>query len=480
MIGPSHAFQPQPMTVNSPSPLQDDRFLVLGSLGHGGMASVYRAYDRIEQRVVALKVGIDDQQAGPAHPLSAEFEAWTRLRHPNIVEAYELVTASRGPLPNGTPYLVLEHVDGLPAHESLRPGRESPDALEELSVQLLRGLEHVHGAGLVHRDVKPANLLVRRQGRMMRLKLTDFGLATNAGSADEPGQISGSLPYVAPESILGRPLDGRADLYALGILLFQLATGRLPVPGERIEDLLRWHLGGPPADPRRHCPRFPPRLARFIRRLTARDPRERPGSASDALAMLGAPAPAADPLVNPISAPVEPALRVRLRLALDAARLGARRSFKLDAGHRDDGRLVGQLRAWTQMFGLVFYDLDQTRVPEETALVRLVMRLLIDRGDEAAATIDRFGLDRSLPLACLEGVPVSGRPRPDLPDRAGAARRIADFLLDSSHQRGLVLLVDPPRIRCALTRSVVALLRRRLRRPWPAKPGRGGLLLLTA
>jgi len=476
MIGPSHASLLEPMPVSSLSPLQDDRFLVLSSLGRGGMASVYRAYDRIEQRVVALKVGTDDQQAGPAHPLSAEFEAWTRLQHPNIVEAYELVTASRGPLQDGTPYLVLEHVDGLPAHESLRPGRESPDAIEELTVQLLRGLEHVHAAGLVHRDVKPANLLVSRHGR---LKLTDFGLATNAGTADEPGQISGSLPYVAPESILGRPLDGRTDLYALGILLFQLATGQLPVPRERVEDLLRWHLGGPPADPRRHCPRFPPRLARFIRRLTARDPQERPASASDALAMLGAPAPAADPLVDGFAAPVDPAMRVRLRLALDAARLGARRSFKLDAGPCDDGRLLAQLRAWTQMFGLVFYDLGQTRAPEGMALVRLVMRLLIDRGDEAAASIGRFGLDRSLPVTCLEGIPVSGRPRTDLPDRAKAAIRIADFLFDSSHQRGLVLLVDPLRVRCALTRSVVALLRRRLRRPWPARPGRAGLLLLT-
>jgi hypothetical protein len=314
----------------------------------------------------------------------------------------------------------------------------------------------------------------------MRLKLTDFGLATTTGAADEPGRISGSLPYVAPESILGRPLDGRADLYALGVLLFQLATGRLPASGDRVEDVLRWHLGGPPADPRRDCPRFPPRLARFIRRLTARDPRERPASASEALAMLGAPAPPAERRIDGTAATVEPVGRVKIRLALDAVRLGARRSFKLGAEFRDDGRLVGQLRAWAQIFGLVFYDLDPDRTSRGTALVRLVMRLLIDRGDQAAASIVRFGLDRCLPVTCLEGTPVSGPHRPDLPDRAVAANRIADFLFDSAHQRGLVLLVDPPRTRCPLTRSVIALLRRRLRRPWPATPGRGGLLLLIA
>jgi len=442
------------------------------------MASVYRAYDRIEQRVVALKVGDDDRQAGPAHPLSTEFEAWTRLRHPNIVEAYELATATRGPLQDGTPYLVLEHVEALPAHESLRPGRESPDTLEQLSVQILRGLEHVHSAGLVHRDVKPANLLVNRREGLMRLKITDFGLATATGLAEEPGQISGSIPYVAPESILGHPVDGRVDLYALGVLLFQLATGALPAAGGRVEDVLRWHLGGPPADPRRHCPRFPPRLARFIRRLTARDPRDRPATASAALAMLGASAPPTGSVPNDARAAVEPLLRVKLRLALDAVRLGARRSFSLGAGPSGDGRLVGQLRAWAQMFGLVFYDLGQAQTADGTPLVRLVMRLLIDRGDEAAATIGRFALDRSLPITCLEGTPVSGRPRATSPVCAKAANGIADFLFDSALGRGLVLLVDPPRTRCPLTRSVIASLRRRLRRPWPATPGRGGLLLL--
>jgi len=466
------------MNLSSTSPLQDDRFLLLSSLGHGGMASVYRAFDRIEQRVVALKVGAERKMAGPAHPLSAEFEAWTRLRHPNIVEAYELATASRGPLQRGTPYLVLEHVEGLPAHEGLRPGRETPATLEQLSVQLLRGLEHVHAAGLIHRDLKPANLLVQRRDCQVRLKLTDFGLATPTGQSEEPGRISGSLPYVAPESILGRPLDGRVDLYALGVVLFQLATGHLPASGERVEDLLRWHLGGPPADPRRHRPRFPPRLARFIRRLTARDPDERPGSASDALALLGAAASSTEAVRDSGAATIDPATRAQLRLALDAVRLGARRSFTLGAVPTGVERLVGQLRAWAQMFGLVFYDLDPATTPGGSALARLALRLLIDRGDDAAASMHRFALDRSLPLTCLEGVPVSDRPRPELADRTKAADRIASFLFDSALQRGLVLLADPRQTRCPLTRSVIARLRQRLRRPWPARPGRGGLLLL--
>ena len=196
--------------------------------------------------------------------------------------------------------------------------------------------------------------------------------------------------------------------------------------------------------------------------------------------MLGASSPLTECPPDGATLPVEPALRAKIRLALDAARLGARRSFELGAGSYDQGRLVGQLRAWTQMFGLVFFDLGQARASDGTVLARLVMRLLIDRGDQAAASMGRFGLDLSLPVTCLDGTPMSSRPRPEPPDRFKAASRIADFLFDSARQRGLVILVDPPRTRCPLTRSVIALLRRRLRRPGPAKPGRGGLLLLIA
>jgi len=161
-------------------PLQDARFLLLQTLGHGGMASVYRAFDRVEQRLVALKVQREAGPAGPDHPLCTEFEAWSRFSHPHIVRAYELQHAKRGPLPAGSPYLVLEHVDDDASNHAPRSGPEAPAVIESIGVQLLHALERVHAEGFVHRDVKPANVLV--SGRDRQVKLTDFGLAARSGT----------------------------------------------------------------------------------------------------------------------------------------------------------------------------------------------------------------------------------------------------------------------------------------------------------
>ncbi|HKQ63061.1 MAG TPA: serine/threonine-protein kinase, partial [Candidatus Polarisedimenticolaceae bacterium] len=257
--------------------LQDGRYLLLAALGRGGMAAVYRAFDRVGQRLVALKVPSVPEPPGPGHSLSVEFAAWSRLAHPNVVRLYELSWARSGPFPPGEPYLVLEHVAGGPAHRALPAGRSGPARVEALVTEVLRALEHVHGAGLLHRDLKPSNVLLPA-GRGPA-KLTDFGLAAPLGTREEPGRINGSLPYVSPEALLGQTLDGRSDLYSLGILLYQLVTGRLPLPGAGPEALVRWHLSGPPPDPRAVRPETPERLARFILRLTARSPAARPADA---------------------------------------------------------------------------------------------------------------------------------------------------------------------------------------------------------
>ena len=122
------------------SPLQDDRFLLLGALGQGGMAAVFHAFDRIEQRMVALKVQKVSMDAGPSHPLSVEFDLWSRLCHPNIVHIHEMAIAGRGPFTAGAPYLVMEHVRGHPLHEVLSPGRVAPEAVERIAVEVLRAL----------------------------------------------------------------------------------------------------------------------------------------------------------------------------------------------------------------------------------------------------------------------------------------------------------------------------------------------------
>ncbi len=263
----------------------DGRFLLTRVLGRGGTGVVYRAHDRTSGRMVALKLARGTARSR----LASEFDVWSRLKHPGIVRAYEFAVVRRGPFPAGTPYLVLEHVPlGVPGRPELRPGRMQPAQLEALALQMLGALGHVHEAGWVHRDLKPANLLASiGTGRWPRFKLTDFGLATRIGASSPLGTFSGSLAYVAPEALLGLPLDGRADLYGLGLLLYRMATGNLPVPIGEARAALRWHLAGPALDPARTRPSLSRQLVRFIRRLTRRDRDDRPDSACSALRLLG-------------------------------------------------------------------------------------------------------------------------------------------------------------------------------------------------
>jgi hypothetical protein len=461
------------MDQTTNSPLQDDRFLLLGALGQGGMAAVFQAFDRIEQRMVALKVQSRSMDAGPSHPLSVEFDLWSRLRHSNIVRVHELAIAGSGPFTRGAPYLVMEHVEGRPLHEALQPGRVEPAVVERVAVELLRGLGHVHGAGLVHRDLKPGNILTRPNGDGgPQVKLTDFGLAAPRGQAEEPGRISGSLPYVSPEAILGMQLDGRADLYGLGIVLYHLATGELPCRQKTTDGMLRWHLNGSPADPRRLRPRFPERLSRFIRRLTARDRMQRLASAEEALALLGAVKQIAERCPR---AAADRAERAKLRLALDAARLGARRIFTLPRRLPESEALLREVLVWSQIRGLGFF-----RLRAGDDLCRLVLRLLVARGRSARRLTLKYSLHRWLPLGVLCGFPVRDLARSngrELPGSAGA-REIGRFILDCSAAKALVLRIEE-RSADRLLAAVGEALRHALEPARPPRPGAGGLLLLV-
>jgi len=456
--------------------LQDGRFLMLDVLGRGGMGSVYGAFDRLDRRMVALKVAGEAGRFGPAHPLAEEFETWSRLEHPNIVAAYEMREAASGPLGPGTPYLVLEHVAGGPAHRVLAPGRRDDRTVLDVAEQVLSALAHVHAAGIVHRDLKPANVLVPWDARRAAVKLTDFGLAAPMGHSRPPGIFSGSLPYVAPEALLGGPLDGRADLYGLGVLLYRLLTGELPMDGADPESILSWHVSGPPADPSRVCPRVPERLARFIRRLTARAPAERPDSALEALELIGAPPPASRPAPSRSE-------RASLRLALDAARLGAVRTLRLDGLDRETRRaLARQAAVWAQVRGVRFYRLAPAGTSLDAAR-RLALGLLAEDGPAALESLRRHRLRQPLSLEMIGDVALTaacpadaGRAGPPVEREAG--RRLAAFLLERAAVRSLVLWIDADpetdALAAALARGVA-----RARVP-AGGPRRGGLLVVLS
>lgn len=259
---------------------QDRRFRILGPAGRGAMARVWRAWDARDGRTVALKVDAEAPAAGGRSRLEREFRIQGALRHPNVVRVRAVRTARRGPLDRGKRYLVLDWA-GTPC----AGGRWPAETWLAAATQLLAALIHVHAAGWVHRDVKPSNVL-RAPGARLRVRLADFGLAARAGRRESAGRIGGSPAYLAPEIPAGRPVDGRADLYGLGILLHRLATGRLPQPDLRLVPVLRWHREGPPADPRPARPDFPPAWGALVAALTERRPDARPASAADALASL--------------------------------------------------------------------------------------------------------------------------------------------------------------------------------------------------
>lgn len=471
------------MKSQAPTALLDDRFLLLEALGRGGMGCVYRAFDRVEERLVALKVLLSRESFGPAHPLSTEYEVWSRLRHPNIVRAYELGRAVNGPLPSGTPYLVLENFSGLPAHEALQAGRVHPGHLEEFARRVLHALDHVHGAGLVHRDLKPNNVLVgaTRQGPG-RIKLTDFGLAAKMGRADQPGCVSGSVLFVAPESVIGQPVDGRTDLYGLGILLYLLATGRMPVQSRDPCEILRWHLEGSPPDPRKLNPRVSERLSRFVKRLTARNPDERPGSCEEALVLLGGRKPPSQPLRR---SGVGRAEKAALRFALDAVRLGALRQFDLPVERTACTALMREAAVVSQVHGLLFCRLRSGRRRGFSTLGRLVLRLLVKSGPRVRRLVHEHGLHRGLPLGLLGGLPVWDRLRAETeaeptdpsvlqPTAWGVAR----FLLGSCERQPMVLVVEKGALTDPLALRVVELLVSEVKKPEENLPRKGGLLVI--
>ncbi|ANM31323.1 hypothetical protein ABI59_19705 [Acidobacteria bacterium Mor1] len=448
------------------------------------MGSVYRAYDRVTHRDVALKVLDEPAPAGPGHPLSGEFAAWTGLRHPNIVQVLGLEHAAAGPIPEGAPYLVMEYFPGKPAHQALRPGEVPGRALEELARRILLGLHHVHQAGLVHRDLKPANVLVsgRRVGPTRigpgRVKLTDFGLAERQGLREDPGRLSGSLPYVAPEAITGGAVDGRTDLYGLGILLFLLATGHLPQPVLTPDEVVRWHLSGEVPDPRGYRPELGERLARLIQSLMARQRDERPADAGAALTELGVRPPGPAPSIG---RPAGMADRAALRLAVDAVRLGACRVVTLESSATRARKVVEEARILAGIHGLQACRLG--RADGCHGLGRLVLRLLLQRGAAARRLVRRHRLDAGLPLELLGGVPVWSTAALRSPGRKARASHeelaggVAAFILEASRRRAMVLEVTRPALEDTLCRQVVRrLARKAARRHAPTRSG--GMLLL--
>jgi hypothetical protein len=243
-----------------PGGLLDRRYRLERVIGAGGMATVWLATDERLGRKVAIKALSDALATDPAYVARFEREARIAagLSHPNLVEVLDSGAAGE------QPYLVMEYVDGPTLADALQRDPGGVDT-EQLARELLGALRHIHAAGVVHRDVKPANVLIGADGRA---RLTDFGIARpeEGTQITQTGQMVGTLQYMAPELIEGKPASERSDLYSCGVLLKECAGGSQE--GD---------------------------VGRLVKRLTARRPRRRPASAQAALGWLGAAAQPTQP-----------------------------------------------------------------------------------------------------------------------------------------------------------------------------------------
>src|SRR5256714_5480370 len=262
--------------------LFDGRYKILRKLGAGGMANVYLAEDQELGRRVAVKIlnqppANDDQFV---ERFRREAKNAAALSHPNIVSIYDRGEAE------GTYYIAMEFLDGRSLKELIVSRGPAPVAVAiDYARQILAALRFAHRNGIVHRDIKPHNVLVDDEGRV---KVTDFGIA-RAGTSQmtEAGSIIGTAQYLSPEQARGAPVDQRSDLYSLGIVLYEMLTGQVPFTGESPVEIAMKHLSDPPRPPSLLRPDIPPDLDMVVLRALAKNTEDRFQTAEEMDAELG-------------------------------------------------------------------------------------------------------------------------------------------------------------------------------------------------
>ena len=264
----------------------DGRYEIREIIGVGGMAVVYKAYDNIDDRIVAVKILKDEYLTNEdfRRRFKNESKAIAVLSHPNIVKVYDVSFGDR------LQYIVMEYVEGITLKEYIgQQGQLNWKETVYFLTQILRALQHAHDRGIIHRDIKPQNILLLENGT---IKVTDFGIARMARSDTQTstmaGNAVGSVHYISPEQAKGEPTDNKADIYSVGVVLYEMLTGKLPFEGENAVSVALMQLQKEPRRPREIDSNIPIGLEQITLRAMQKRPRDRYQSASEMLRDLDA------------------------------------------------------------------------------------------------------------------------------------------------------------------------------------------------
>ena len=283
---------PGPAPRFVPGALFGERYRIVGLLGRGGMGEVYRADDLRLGQAVALKFLPEslNEDAGRRERFYNEVRMARQIAHPAVCRVYDIGEEE------GQPFLTMEYVDGEDLASLLRRiGRLPADKAVDIARQLCAGLAAAHDKGVLHRDLKPDNVMLDGRGKV---RITDFGLAGLAETIQREDVRSGTPAYMSPEQLAGREVTVASDVYALGLVLYELFTGRKPFEGRTLAELMRKHEETTPADPSSLVQEIDPAVERVILRCLEKDPRLRPSSALAVAAAL----PGGDPLAAALAA----------------------------------------------------------------------------------------------------------------------------------------------------------------------------------
>ena len=261
----------------------DDRYEILEVIGEGGMAIVYRALDHRLNRDVAVKIMRDEMAADEEfrRRFCTESHAVAMLSHPNIVAVYDVSHN------DNVEYIVMELVDGITLKQYMeRKGIVAWKEVVHFTKQISKALAHAHERGIIHRDIKPQNIMLLRDGT---IKVGDFGIAALENEVYENnGEAIGSIHYIAPEQARGECPDARSDIYSLGVMMYEMLTGGLPFTGNTLGEIAVQHMNAKPVPPHEKNPEIPLELERITLKAMSAELSERYQSANELLSDLEA------------------------------------------------------------------------------------------------------------------------------------------------------------------------------------------------